>query len=206
MEIQYKSWLSLPNFIVTILYVIVVAHFQAADQFPSTPRWENMAIMAHNTRWLLFEILVLFTHQIIKRTPNMVLNCSCGFLFAIYNWSQMSTKLNRPEKSKHFNERKSFIKENCSYKIQKKSMSQFLIDWNKTVSVLFFSAFLDQMLQIVYIQYGNWSSWKAIKCTFLKLKEIGSLFSNNGKFGWTKEFVQLLFVEKSTTKWWPLFC
>lgn len=114
MEIQYKSWLSLPNFIVTILYVIVVAHFQAADQFPSTPRWENMAIMAHNTRWLLFEILVLFTHQIIKRTPNMVLNCSCGFLFAIYNWSQMSTKLNRPEKSKHFNERKSFIKENCS--------------------------------------------------------------------------------------------
>ena len=42
----------------------VVVHFQAADQFPLTPCWENMAIMAH-TLWLLFEIRESFFQQII---------------------------------------------------------------------------------------------------------------------------------------------
>ena len=45
------------------VYVVVV-HFQAADQFPLTPCWENMAIMAH-TLWLLFEIRESFFQQII---------------------------------------------------------------------------------------------------------------------------------------------
>ena len=49
--------------VLTALLCIVV-HFQAADQFPLTPCWENMAIMAH-TLWLLFEIRESFFQQII---------------------------------------------------------------------------------------------------------------------------------------------